>query len=135
MKHAYIKFTTAMLEFFPTFSFSMAFGQICLIASKRFNFNTINWVDGHHMTYEEYTSWRILEVKTTNDIIHVKPIYHFVYMIQKTGVFIFIMFWYFDHVLSSNRGVGYSLYFPFQKSYWQSVFPCLQKPSVTDDGN
>lgn len=33
--------------------------------------------------------------------------------------------WYFDHVLSSNRGVAYSLLFPFQKAYWKTVFPTL----------
>lgn len=81
IKHSYIRVTTGLLEFFPTFSFSMAFGEICLLASKRFNFNTINWVDGHYMTYEDYTEWRILEVKTTHDIIHIKPIRHFVHMI------------------------------------------------------
>ena len=81
IKHAYIRFSVAMLEFFPTFSFSMAFGEICMIASKRFDFNTINWVDVHYMTYEEYTSWRTLEIKTTNDVIHVRPIQHFVLMI------------------------------------------------------
>ena len=81
IKHFYIRVTTTLLEFFPTFSFSMAFGQICLLASKKFDFNTINWVDGHHLSYEEYTEWRILEVKTTNDVIHIKPIRHFVHMI------------------------------------------------------
>ena len=74
IKHTYIRFRVALLEFFPSFSFSMAFGEICMIASKRFDFNTINWVDGHYMTYEEYTSWRTLDIKTTNDIIQVRPI-------------------------------------------------------------
>ena len=35
--------------------------------------------------------------------------------------------WYFDHVLASNRGYAYPFYFPFTKSYWLSVFPCFGK--------
>ena len=43
-------------------------------------------------------------------------------------MYIFIvLWWYCDHVFASNRGVAHSLYFPLQKSYWLSVFPCCRK--------
>ena len=123
----YIKVITWFLECTPTYSFSVAFGLMSLIASKRFNYNTVNWVDGTHFGYEEYIWERTIVVKTTHDVMHPPSVRHFVRNIQETTVFFVIAFWYFDHILSSNRGVAYPLLFPFTKSYWLSVFPFLRK--------
>jgi hypothetical protein len=68
---------------------------------------------GRHMGYEDYHASKHIESKTTFDVINSKPIAHFVHCIEQTGLVFFILFWYFDHIFSSNRGVAYSLYFPF----------------------
>ena len=125
--HQYINVVVWFLECFPTFSFSMAFGQICMIASKKFDFNTINWVEGKHLGYDDYHNGILIISKTTFDVIHTKSIEHFVNCILQSGIFFFVMFWYCDHIFSSNRGVAYSLYFPLQKSYWMTVFPFFSK--------
>jgi hypothetical protein len=33
-----------------------------------------------------------------------------------------VLTWYFDHIISSNRGVASPFYFPFTKKYWFSFF-------------
>ena len=38
-------------------------------------------------------------------------------------VFQVLLWWYLDHVISSNRGSAQSVLFVFQKSYWLSVVP------------
>jgi hypothetical protein len=59
---------------------------------------------------------------------------HFVRKIKAMTWVYFLAFIYFDHVLSSNRGVSYSFFFPFLKSYWKSIFPSLfkEEPPNTD---
>jgi hypothetical protein len=37
------------------------------------------------------------------------------------------LWFYFDHIIASNRGVAYSFYFIFQKSYWLSILPVSKK--------
>ena len=113
VSHTFVKVWTWFLEMAPTFSFSMAFGQICFVASKRFHFDSISWIDGRKITMDDYYASTEMISKTTLDVIHTKPIAHFVHCINQTSVGLFILFWYFDHILSSNRGVAYSLYFPF----------------------
>ena len=63
----------------------------------------------------------------TIDDIFVPPANHF--MINNFRVFLgsAFLFWYLDHLISSNRGASQSFYFPLQPSYWINVFPCLDK--------
>lgn len=125
--HTFIMIARWILECFPTFSFSMAFGQICFVASKGFSYEAANWRVGKHLGYAEYYESKTIESKSTFNVLYMKPIAHFVHCIEMIGVFFFVMFWYCDHIFSSNRGVAFSLFFPFQKSYWLSVFPFCQK--------
>jgi hypothetical protein len=97
----------------PTFSFALAFGLTTNIASRKFDFNEMNWVDGvtfgNDEYYKEYESYS----KTTQTHIIAPSVSHFTNKIKLTAWLYFFMFLYFDHVLSSNRGVSYSFFFPF----------------------
>jgi hypothetical protein len=44
-----------------------------------------------------------------------------------------LLWLYLDHVISSNRGVSYSFYFPLQKTYWMSVFPYFFKEETKNN--
>jgi hypothetical protein len=130
----YIKVIKWILECFPTYSFSLGFGLMSMIASKRFNYNTVNWVDGSHFGLKEYYWERRIVVTTTNDVMYPPSVAYCVNCLIYTTIFFVVAFWYFDHILSSNRGVAYSMLFPFTKKYWISVFPFLaSKKKVETD--
>ena len=68
----------------------------------------------------------------TGDIIEQPAASHFYYNIIFLNIVYVFLWLYFDHVLSSNRGVAYSFYFPLQKSYWMTVFPSCFKEETKD---
>jgi hypothetical protein len=125
MWRSYIKFSVWILECWPTFDFSLAWGLLAIKASTRINYNTMNWDKGSKFEPSDYYEERIFRVKTTHDVLYAPSIAHFMKNIRHITYFIMVFTWYLDHVLSSNRGVAYPLTFPFQKSYWQTVFPYL----------
>jgi hypothetical protein len=86
---------------------------MCIIGSTKFNYSTLNWNPGTHFGPEEYHKVYDWKVETIKSHIITEPISHFVHCLEATTIAVFIIFWYFDHILSSNRGVAYSLYFPF----------------------
>lgn len=118
MWRPYVKFTVWALECWPTFDFSLAWGLLAIKSSTRFNFNTMNWVEGAMFEPSDYYDEKVFVVKTTHDVIHAPSIAHFMKNIRHNIYILIVLTWYFDHVLSSNRGVSYPLTFPFQKSYW-----------------
>lgn len=61
----------------------------------------------------DYYEPRVYVVTTTHDIIHAPPLAYFMRNIRHTTYFFMLVTWYFDHILSSNRGVAYPLTFPF----------------------
>ena len=124
-EHAFIRVVTFVLECFPIFNYRMCLGIICLHASRRFDFNLLNWVDGEPYGYEEYNKWYDIEAKMNNSVIRCPPASHFANNNIAITILFTVLWFYFDHVISSNRGVGYSYLFPFYKSYWASLFPRL----------
>lgn len=121
--HVYIRVMTRIFEYFPVFNFSLGFGCISLIAAERFDITSMNWVDGLHYGYEEFTSPVDRIAPLTGDIVEQPAASHFYNNIVFLNFVYAFLWFYFDHVLSSNRGVSYSFFFPLQKSYWKTVFP------------
>lgn len=130
---SYIRMTTNILEFMPTFSFAMAFGLTTNEASKKFDFNEMNWIDGKPFGTEQFYQEFEYTTKTTHSHIIAPSVAFFTNRIIFIGWTYFFLFLYFDHVLSSNRGVSYSFFFPFQKSYWITVFPFLFKKQEPEE--
>jgi len=122
----YARWTIAVFEFIPTYAFSMAFGQIAERASKRFSVNSANWIAGKPFTDELYYRNEVYEVKATNDIIRVPSTHYLMMHIIYSMSVAICLWWYCDHVFASNRGKAYSLFFPFQPSYWRAVFQDFQ---------
>jgi hypothetical protein len=123
---AYERITIAFFEFIPTYAFSMAFGQIAERASKRFSVNSANWIPGKPFTDELYYKTEIYEVKATNDIIRVPSTHYLMMHILYSMYLAMFLCWYCDHIFASNRGKAYSMFFPFQPSYWRAVFQDFQ---------
>ena len=123
---AYERITIAAFEFIPTYAFSMAFGQIAERASKRFSVNSANWIPGKPFTDELYYKTEIYEVKATNDVIRVPSTHYLMMHIIYSMYVAMFLWWYCDHIFASNRGKAYSMFFPFQPSYWKAVFQDFQ---------
>ena len=125
MQFGWIKIVKWILECWPTYDFSLAWGLLAIRAGTKIDYNTLNWVNGDPFRDSDWYAEETWEIKTTHDIIHSTSINHLYKNIAHITYFLMLLTWYFDHVLSSNRGVAYPLTFPFQKSYWKTVFPSL----------
>lgn len=124
---SYVRFTTRFFEYFPVFNFSLGFAVIGLIAAESFDTFSMNWVDGKPFTDFEFNKEVTRKASMTDDIIEQPAASHF-YSNMVFLNYVYLALWfYLDHIISSNRGVAYSFYFPFQKSYWLSVFPFSSK--------
>lgn len=53
-KFAYVNVTRFFLELIPTFSWSLVFGLIAMEASPVFDYNSLNWKDGHVYNVTDY---------------------------------------------------------------------------------
>jgi len=126
MAMGYVQAVRTVFEYLPTFSFSYMFGVISHRGSYYFNFNSFNWQEprGFDWSLWDYEEW--YQVKSINDWVYIRSVSYMMHKLQTSFWVIVILFWYFDHVLASNRGAAYALYFPFQPAYWRSVFPFLK---------
>lgn len=109
----FIKAVRYMFEMIPTFSFSLAFGLVCTTAARHLPFATNVWTAGRPFTLEDYNSPRIIIIKLSNDKVDCPPVAYFVFCMWRTFFISVTLFWYFDHIFASNRGVAHSLLFPF----------------------
>jgi len=130
MEYVYIRMVTTILEMFPSFCFAMSYGITTFEASKNFDYGDLNWREGHHFGWEEYEKHFDYTGELTGQIIISPTVGHFVRKIKMMTWVFFFAFIYFDHIISSNRGVSYSFFFPFLKSYWKTIFPRLFKEEV-----
>ena len=62
-------------------------------------------------------------ISMQGNLIHQPPAISFHHNILIINWIYLALWFYFDHIISSNRGVAYSFYFIFQKSYWKSILP------------
>lgn len=100
-------------EFIPTFSFSMAFGLIANIASRDWDDDTASWIQGVPYTWDMYYKKLDVEIKLTGEKLHAESPSYFVNKMFQSMIIAAVLFWYLDHVISSNRGISYSFLFPF----------------------
>jgi len=103
----------------PSFTFSVCFGAIVKVASTHFDAHLIIWIPGKRYTFSDFIT------RETGSII--KGIgYTMPSALESFGVLVAdvvlytVLTWYFDHVLSHNRGVADPWYFPFTRKYWES---------------
>lgn len=122
----YIKIVIGIFNYIPTFAFSIGFGQIAERASMRFSVNSASWRPGKNFTNEDYYRSEVYDVKATHDVIHSPSTHFFMMKIFKSMGLATFLWWYGDHVISSNRGKSYGMFFCFTPKYWISVFHDLK---------
>lgn len=112
-KLTYVNIIRFWLEKVPTFSWSLAYGLIAAQASSTFDYNKMNWVKGHPYPMEKYYQNTTDALRAFNDVLYTPAPAHFMGQVLTVCLIYCVLAWYFDHVFSSNRGVGYSFYFMF----------------------
>lgn len=118
-KPAFISFIAFIFYFYPPFTFSLIFAQITAKAGAHYDSVAFRWVPG-----EQY-EWGDLfkEVKGTiaGGISFTDPSPIFSLFMQQVSLLFYIsLTWYFDHIVSSNRGRTERFYFCFTKNYWNT---------------
>jgi hypothetical protein len=105
----------------PTFSTAITYGSISRVASTHIDSNDFGWLKGRDYTWEDFFT-PLTGKFIVGDNFHA-PSPAFTYMCTVISlILLLILTWYFDHVISANRGVGSPLYFPFTRKYWSTVF-------------
>lgn len=125
-----VNFVRGILEMVPTYVYSLNFGIVADESSKHLDLVNVAWLDGHTYTWEQFETNREMTVTAIADTLHIPAPMYFLNKQKKITFWLSVMFWYFDHVISSNRGAGNRFYFPVQPSYWLSVFPFLASLAI-----
>lgn len=116
-------FVVGCLEYLPAYSYSMAFGLVASLASDKFDLNGMNWVKGRVYEDHEFYEDRVFYLSFFHTHIRAPSGSYFMNKIYTSMIFSIVMWLYLDHVVSSNRGVSYRLFFFLEKSYWMSMLP------------
>jgi hypothetical protein len=58
-----------IMEFIPSYTFSMVFGLLCGISSSKFDMNAANWLDGRPFKEEDWHAPSILIMNAINTTV------------------------------------------------------------------
>jgi ABC-type multidrug transport system fused ATPase/permease subunit len=121
-----------VLMMLPPYQYVMAFGLTARAGGARLNYDSMSWTPGAKFGSAEYYA-DIREIaQATGAHIHAPSVASFMSSMYWTQFWIWVLWWYLDHVLASNRGVAYCFYFMFQKQYWVSVLPTKYKQRIEE---
>ena len=118
---ASVKVLRAVFYMFPPFIYSLLFGVIVRKATTHFDENSQQFVEGSSFGWSDLTKPETGEFSVGDAYESPTPLHSFGMMFLV--IFIYsILLWYFDHVISDNRGTNESFYFFLTPKYWESVF-------------
>lgn len=117
------KFSIRMARLFfnsvPSFTFSVTLGALIKVASTHLDPQSIIWVKGRKYGWDDFTRRETGSIVL--DVTYTMPSGMESLMILLGDVVMYLVLaWYFDHVISNNRGVADPPYFLFTKKYWMS---------------
>lgn len=106
---------------FPSFSLSICYGALVKMAARHLDQAIFAWIPGEKYTWSDFG--KNLEGKLVDGVEYTMPSpLHSVEMMIRSMLIYLALTWYFDHVISANRGVADPLYFMFTPKFWKSVF-------------
>jgi hypothetical protein len=115
----FVRFIRFFFNLIPSFTFSVCFGAIVKVASTHFDPHLIIWIPGRHYTWTDFTT------RETGSVV-MNVGYTMPSAAESLGVLVgnivlySFLAWYFDHIISHNRGVADVWYFPFTKKFWDT---------------
>ncbi|KAL4511800.1 hypothetical protein ABPG72_012645 [Tetrahymena utriculariae] len=117
---AWIMIFVFFLNMYSPFQYTLIFVAISQKSGIHFDSQTSNWIrgDGYNWSYITDT---INGQERGNNFEAPCPLQSFLLLLLMSAVY-GVLTWYFDHVISSNRGSSLPWYFLFTPSYWRGVF-------------
>ena len=113
-----VKIAKVFFNIYPSFHYSKIFCDIERKADSHFDMLEAKWISGNEFTTKdlfEVTKGKVIFPAEPYEIP--SPFQSYLYMLLTSLVYI-ILIWYFDHVISSNRGKPYHPLFFLQPSFW-----------------
>ena len=115
-----IYFIRGLFYMFPSFTYSLLFGIIVRRATTHFDENGQQFVKGSSFTWADLTIPESGEFSMGDKYSSPTALDSFGMMFLLTFIYL-AMLWYFDHVISSNRGSNESFYFFLTPKYWENL--------------
>jgi hypothetical protein len=116
-----INFTKAIFNLFPSFPISVCFGCLVKKAATHVDKQAFAWVEGEKYTWFDFG--QEYHGKLMDGVTYSTPSPLESMRIIFIDMCIFLVLtWYFDHILSHNRGVADPSYFFLTQKYWYQVF-------------
>jgi len=115
----------ALHYFFPPFTYALIFGIIVRKSTSHFDDNSQMFIEGSHFGWADITRKEVGEFSIGESYESPTPLHAFGILMLDILIYTFLI-WYFDHVISSNRGTSESFYFFLTKKYWYGLF-CKKK--------
>lgn len=118
---SYVGVLRAIFYMFPPFIYTLIFGVIVRKATTHFDDNSQQFLKGTSFTWSDLVKPEIGEYSTGDTYKSPTPLHSFGMLLLVITVYA-ILVWYFDHVISSNRGTNERFYFFLTPKYWETVF-------------
>jgi hypothetical protein len=100
-----IRTATAIFNLFPTFPVSICFGALIKKGSTHMDKETFQWVQGQKVTWSDFN--QDIRGRLADGVRYVMPSPWTSMKIMIKDIVIFLVLtWYFDHIISHNRGVS-----------------------------
>ncbi|KAL4471570.1 hypothetical protein ABPG74_008463 [Tetrahymena malaccensis] len=122
---AWIMIFVFFLNMYSPFQYTLIFVAISQKAGIHFDTQTSNWIHGGGYEWSYITD----TIKGQERGINFEapcPLQSFLLLLLMSSVY-GVLTWYFDHIISSNRGSSHPWYFLFTPAYWRGVFNIRQQ--------
>jgi ABC-type multidrug transport system fused ATPase/permease subunit len=103
----------------PSFTYSVCFGAIVKIASTHLDPALVIWVKGRKFLWEDFTARETGSIVLSMNFTMPSAMESMMVMVGDIVIYMTLA-WYFDHIVSHNRGVADPPYFLFTKKYWRT---------------
>lgn len=118
---AFVGYIRALFYMFPPFIYALIFGLIVRKATTHFDDNSQQFVKGSGFGWADLVKPEIGQYSQGDTYQSPTPLHSFGMMVFLMTIYV-ILLWYFDHVISSNRGTNERFYFFLTPKYWETVF-------------
>ena len=125
--NSFIAYIRAAFFMLPPFTFSLIFGIIVRKSTAAFDSNAQQFIIGDGFGWEDLIKPEVGEFSTGDTYSSPTPLYGFGILVLEMIIYT-ILVWYFDHVVSSNRGTNERFYFFLTRNYWENM--CWKEKAI-----
>lgn len=113
----WVDYVNYPFNFLPCVHMSKLYGDVARVTNNHFLPKDVTWVSGRKFEYDDMFSIKVVPYATKDTAVVPNMITTFIRMLNFI-VFYMVAAWYFDNILSSNRGHAEPFYFFLRPTYW-----------------